>query len=326
MKKKKNFLDIIYWTLVLGITVTNIVNGFKSGSFNVSGISFEMLNFQFFLILTGSVLLFTVINFIIAVFKIFPITILYIGIKIARRKFNKERLDKVDFTKNVDYFRDIIKQYSPGVLNYIDNFTIDRNTIIATLMSLQLKGKIDNELSIINEDITDLDENEKFIYNNISNLNKVDLHEFEKIIMKDCKKYNLLAEKKHKTLEVELRGIFAVIAIIIINNILPNAINSNFWITAILMLIEVGAIIAMPILIVRFIAYVLMQSESPYIRSNKAKELNENLEGLKKYLEDYSMIQERTEKELAVWEDYLIYSVIFNQNSNLIEEYENKIS
>ena len=46
---------------------------------------------------------------------------------------------------------------------------------------------------------------------------------------------------------------------------------------------------------------------------------------LKKYLEDYSMIQEKTEKQLTIWEDYLIYSVIFNQNSKLIEEYENKI-
>lgn len=45
--------------------------------------------------------------------------------------------------------------------------------------------------------------------------------------------------------------------------------------------------------------------------------INENLEGLKNYLRDFSSINEKDEKSLILWEDYLIYSVIFNQNTKI---------
>ena len=56
----------------------------------------------------------------------------------------------------------------------------------------------------------------------------------------------------------------------------------------------------------------------------KGEELNENLEGLKNYLKDYSNIHEKDEKSLTLWEDYLIYSVIFNQNTKVIKNIWNK--
>ena len=60
-------------------------------------------------------------------------------------------------------------------------------------------------------------------------------------------------------------------------------------------------------------------------RTQKGKELNKKLEGLKHYLEDYSLLSEREAKEIELWEDYLIYSVMFGQNKKVIEEYEKYI-
>ena len=56
-----------------------------------------------------------------------------------------------------------------------------------------------------------------------------------------------------------------------------------------------------------------------------ATTLLEKLEGLKKYLEDFSSLENKSEEELILWEDYLIYSVIFNQNEKIIKEYREKI-
>ena len=50
--------------------------------------------------------------------------------------------------------------------------------------------------------------------------------------------------------------------------------------------------------------------KNSYIRTKKGEELNENLEGLKNYLKDFSTMHEKDEKSLTLWEDYLIYSVI----------------
>ncbi len=60
-------------------------------------------------------------------------------------------------------------------------------------------------------------------------------------------------------------------------------------------------------------------------RSSKGKEINEKLEGLKSFFQDYSMLSEREAKEVELWEDYLIYSVMFGHNKKIVEEYEKYI-
>ena len=62
-----------------------------------------------------------------------------------------------------------------------------------------------------------------------------------------------------------------------------------------------------------------------YNRTPKGRELNQKLEGLKYYLKDYSLMDEREAKEIELWDDYLIYSVMFGQNKKIIEEYEKYI-
>ena len=71
--------------------------------------------------------------------------------------------------------------------------------------------------------------------------------------------------------------------------------------------------------------YNLGRGNTFYKRTQRGEELNKKLEGLKHYLEDYSLLSEREAKEIELWEDYLIYSVMFGQNKKVIEEYEKYI-
>ena len=64
-----------------------------------------------------------------------------------------------------------------------------------------------------------------------------------------------------------------------------------------------------------FYTYIIKAKNNDYIRTKKGEEINQNLEGLKNYLKDFSSLHEKDEKSLALWEDYLIYSVIFSQNT-----------
>ena len=69
--------------------------------------------------------------------------------------------------------------------------------------------------------------------------------------------------------------------------------------------------------------YIRNYAESePYRRTNKAKELNKKLEGLKNYLKNYSMLDEIEAEAISLWEDYIIYSVIFKQNKNILSDYK----
>lgn len=55
------------------------------------------------------------------------------------------------------------------------------------------------------------------------------------------------------------------------------------------------------------------------IYTQKSKEEKERLQGLKKYLQDYSLIHKREILEIYLWEKYLAYATIFNINHNIIE-------
>lgn len=66
-----------------------------------------------------------------------------------------------------------------------------------------------------------------------------------------------------------------------------------------------------------------------YTRTIKGKILLNKAYALKNYLNKYSLIKDRTEKELILWEYYLIYAVVLNVNvkieDEIIEKYVNKI-
>ena len=51
-----------------------------------------------------------------------------------------------------------------------------------------------------------------------------------------------------------------------------------------------------------------------YRRTEKGEEINKNIEGLKQYIKDYSLLKDKDKETLTVWEEYLIYSVIFDIN------------
>lgn len=52
----------------------------------------------------------------------------------------------------------------------------------------------------------------------------------------------------------------------------------------------------------------------------KGKEMLNKAYALKNYLKEYSLIKDRTEKELVLWEDYLVYSVILDVNVEIEDE------
>ena len=59
-----------------------------------------------------------------------------------------------------------------------------------------------------------------------------------------------------------------------------------------------------------------------FVRTKEGVELQCKMSGLKNYIKDYSKLNERDLNELVLWEDYLIYAVIFNLKGNLDKEAE----
>lgn len=56
------------------------------------------------------------------------------------------------------------------------------------------------------------------------------------------------------------------------------------------------------------------------VKTEKGYELYTKIVGLKNYIKDYSNLSESELKEITIWEDYLIYAIIFNNTSKLTKE------
>lgn len=324
-RKVSQIINIIYWGIILISTIANIQEGLN---LNIKSMAFDEMAIKEYFITAGMIFVVIVISFIISIIENFELTAIYIGMKIAMKKFYKDKLSKIDLKKYENYYRDIIQKYSPGVLDYIDDFEIERNTLTAILMGLKLKGVINEELKIIKSDFTELDENEKYVCSHINDLKNIEIEELKYGIIEDCKKYKLLEIKKQPQKHKEV----PVVNWLIVGSILPFIIIFIVFMTDANNIIKTIAII-LPFLlafIIRFrsvyrITYAVANSKEPYVRTKKGEQVNEKLEGLRKYLEDFSSLDTKSEEEMAIWEEYLIYSVMFNQNEKIIKEYQEKL-
>lgn len=261
-------------------------------------------------------------------------------IKHNKNKVKKENMSEIDFKKYEGYFRDILNKYSSAELEYVDNLCCkEKNTIVATLLKLELLKKIkinEKNIEIIDNNIDNLRKTEKYIFNSIKDGKvKIDISgriqyyaeeeaKEDKLIQKY--KYSHTAKENKKQLDnkkiKQFTIFFLVCALISCFSESLNTMQDSALKTILLILITV-----IPI---AFFIYLFMirpfskfiyksKKENSYIRTKDGEELNEKIEGLKNYINKYSNMQTREKEELTLWEDYLIYSVIFNINTKIIE-------
>ncbi len=338
-KKMIRGIDLIFWLFIIIRTIMDMIHGIEIGDINLDAINtVESLGIKEY----ASICFFMVFVFsfyiIVSLFKSFYLTILYIGIRVAYRKYNKEKLDKIDF-KNNSYYRDIISKYSPAVLSYIDDFKLEEKDIVATLMSLELKQKltIKDDIKIINDSEENLDENEKYIFKKLKSntLKNINMLEFEEKVKKDCLDYNLLEENKDIKKKIIKKVIFTVCIYILIvvgffnfPTFYNNIPNKNIAILLLpVMFILFFIMIILPFSTIVYIkSYYRMNKQNPYIRNKQARNINKKLEGLRNYMKDFSQLSKSQYNEIVLWEDYLIYSVILGQNSKIVKEIMKKIN
>lgn len=188
---------------------------------------------------------------------------------------------------------------------------------------------IDKENIVINSnyDTSKLKQSQQYILDNIQDGKLKSINEIvlKEKIKKDALQDGLIEErsdlKKRQIKKIIISIIIFVIAVIIDDFIFT---NWNGGIEIILIAIAFSVIlffypiIAFISLIVTSIKYEM----DPYFRTEKGNELNREIEGLKKFLADYTLLSERDRNEIIIWEEYLVYSVLFNQNKKIIEEYK----
>lgn len=337
-KRILRVIDIVFWTIIIVNVIFEISKALITGNISFDTEIPNMLGIREYLIVSVGMLFMFLFFTVVSLLKMFHLTIIYIGIRIAYKKYNREKLESIDF-KNDSYYREIISKYSPGVLSYVDNFKLEEKDIVATLMSLELKKKIkiEDKIKLVDENEENLEENEKYILDKIKNnkIKDINILTFEKKVISDCINDGLLEEKtdiKKKIIKKILICVLIYALLIIGFNFLPMAFNniqSDNWIVLLLpaMIIIFFAMVIFPFTTIVYIrSYYFMNKLNPYIRNKKAKDINLKLEGLRNYIKDYSLLGQKDHKDIIIWDNYLIYSVMLGQNTEIVDEIMKKVN
>mgnify|MGYP003290467421 CR=1 FL=1 len=266
------------------------------------------------------------------------------------KEVKKTNLIGVDSINEKDklYYRDILKGYTPAELSYVDNFEIDgKREIIATLLSLKLKKVIDiidNKILIRDYNIENLKSTEKFILQHIKNGKvRIKYNSFKNKIIEEATEDKIVEEHPTFTTAKSLYQLPATLNFILMMIILAVCIVKIFfqYIFEKINNIETQEVVLSVILFIIMLPFIIFCTNSKkffsstyfanlvrrklkcdfFKRTSKGEELNEKIEGLKKYIKDYSLLNERESNSLDVWEEYLIYSVLFDEKSkNILKE------
>ncbi len=166
------------------------------------------------------------------------VILIYLGLKLGIKRFKKDKLSSIDFKKYENYYREILRNYSPAELSYIDNFEIlSENDIVATLLSLQLNKRISlddssSKIKIENNNIEEISSNEKYVLDSIEDgkIKNLNESEFMTKVQKDAIKNGLLKEFKiewKKFIRVIILSISLIVLLIFICTILFDDFVNN---------------------------------------------------------------------------------------------------
>ena len=358
--KKLNFWKILLIILSIEIFLVFVFGLIKSGLeiYNNYGEGNLIVMIMFGILAS-------IFQTILAVFLnpiVFFFGCIYVASKVSSKKVRKTKLSSNDINDYNGYFRDILKEYSVSVLSYIDDFKLDYpSDLIAMLLQMEYKKIISfNEDNItINNYGKEIKPSEKVIldsikngklewfgYNELEHITKENISEkptltitpakylFEKSIKEEGLSCGLLEEKEASNKLLIKEVVFSTIIYAIAGFFLFSLINYftslneiNFEILYFIPLI----ILCLFMMFFPFyklwsliILYAKVKSDN-YFRTKKGEEVNKKLEGLKNFLKDFSILSEREKHEIALWDEYLIYSVLFNHNNAITDKYKKLI-
>ena len=249
----------------------------------------------------------------------------YIIYNIREKRKTKNAEEKI-IIKNIDfkYYMDIIEKYSPATLSFIlDGMEFDKD-LAASIIYLINKGylelKQDNKITRTDKDNSGLSKDLKIIcnsdvnhllaYRRLKNKNIKEQQEayiasqtnrqWMEQVEKEAEEDGLVIERK----KYKITSILSILCII----------ETVYTLT-----IENYGLFFFSIFLFFLLVFLKMSAydKNKWVKTQKGYELYSKIVGLKNYIKDFSTLSEKELKEIEIWEDYLIYAIIFNNTSKL---------
>lgn len=267
---------------------------------------------------------------------------LILAVVIVRKiiKYHKELKNTPIIKPNqeFEYYRDVDKNQTPaeaGFLYYFKSTGLQYNMtkiVSATMLDLcmkkhisfeQIPGKKDQiKVNLISKNIEELKEDEKLIYELLEKVPKNDSNSFT---MKEFEKYASNHSSKVLSTFTKIEGIAKKSQEQEGNYSKELITKSQNWTLKGVgyIFLTIISIIAMWLLVIPSAVasiYCFKISGRYNTLTEKGMDEKEKLKGLKKYMEDFSMMKEKSVPELILWEKYLVYATVFGIADKVLKQ------
>lgn len=280
------------------------------------------------------------------IITILGITITIVLIYKAIKNYNKlKRTSKLEPLQKLDYFREMPDEEASaleaGFLYYFSKGGIlpqVSQIISASMLNMALKEWISFEQELEDKKKVniilnttgkkDLTEDEKVIYDFLikipKNDNKFTMKEFQKYCNNNTKKCQELinslpdmAEKiaiQKKLYDKEVRKEY--------NRIITAAGGYVGFAIMMIFIANINLIIVLAVMILSIINSIILTRIASRVNGLTQKGIDEKEKwiGLKKYMEDFSMLNEKEIPDLVLWEKYLVFATVFGISDKVIKQ------
>ena len=255
----------------------------------------------------------------------------YVVIRLGINIYNKM---KVKLAKGKEiYVRDIEVEYSPAVLSYLQNQKIEKKKdLIACILNLCAKGFLEIEkkeknyyklkpLKTNNNEI--LKKDEEYLYNKICKKEKIDINTWIEYVKEEFENYKFIQENK-----IHLSTIFLIIYFLnfIALMIYLEIIGKDGVRYEIFQAMCIPFFVAMELAILEPFMKVILSflRKGEYLDGiytiKGAKEMKK-WDKYKKFLEDYTLVQDKPLDSITILEKHLSYAITLNVNKSYTKSF-----
>lgn len=242
--------------------------------------------------------------------------ICYLIINIFSKILNSGRT-VINFNK--EYIRDLPKHCSPAICSLIYDLKIDvYKDYTATILYLCMKKYVEiikngesYKLKVIKEkDYSNLGTCEKYVLDIIQGKNIFDENKFKQEIIKEAQEKELITDNKYSKVYKTLVCILISIALLIIS------FKINIILFCVLLSIFGAIMYVGGVGVQNYISVV----DTEYKRTKDGKNIALLLSGLKRYIDEYTLIKDKEIDYIQILENYIPYALALGE-ADAVEEF-----
>jgi len=258
-----------------------------------------------------------------------------LGIQKGRAKLIREDVTFVP-VHNMEYYRDNLKELNPAIVSLVIDLDIyGKNDIVATLLRMQNKKVIvmkeDGRMAVNADKMDQLDASEiellKMVKNNKLN-SKTSLSRWKKNRFAEAEELGYIRKKDTKNNKdfgkLLITWLICLgIALVMWGVYLAGFRNTDkgaLFIRAFIYLPVINVLLFVPMY--RLFKDYGMRTRKDVLweRTELGNETAEKIAALRRFIHDFSMLSTAEKEEALLWEDYLVYTIVLEDNEKIVKE------